>query len=95
MILFCYSPEGRRFRTRSEIRTYLEANPHLRYAESMFDFSVFRRSRRSYPNVETTRRVQPSAPKLQQAVPKVQQPAPVVEPAVEAAPVESSADEEG
>ncbi|KAK5646830.1 hypothetical protein RI129_005294 [Pyrocoelia pectoralis] len=39
------SPEGRRFRTRSEIKAFLEENPQLNYNEDMFTFSLYRRSR--------------------------------------------------
>lgn len=55
-ILCCYSPEGRKFRIRSEIKTYIEENPHLNLNEAMFDFALHRKpraaSRRSLPPVD-------------------------------------------
>ncbi|KAK4880115.1 hypothetical protein RN001_008261 [Aquatica leii] len=58
------SPEGRRFRTRSEIKTYLEENPQSNFTDSMFDFSVHRRSRarRLTQNVEAPQHPEPVIP---------------------------------
>ncbi|KAF5288026.1 hypothetical protein FQA39_LY15555 [Lamprigera yunnana] len=39
------SPEGKKFRTRSDLKLYLEENPQLNYTEAMFDFSLHRRTR--------------------------------------------------
>lgn len=54
---FVISPDGRRFRTRTEIKAYIEENPQLKLSESMFDFSICRRSRK-----ETNKRSSVSAP---------------------------------
>nr|XP_022905186.1 PHD finger protein 20-like [Onthophagus taurus] len=40
---FLLSPEGRRFRLRSEIKNYIEEHPELNLKEKMFDFSISRR----------------------------------------------------
>ncbi|KAF5307777.1 hypothetical protein FQR65_LT06648 [Abscondita terminalis] len=55
------SPEGRRFRTRAEVKVYLEENPHLNLNDSMFDFSVHRRSRgrRLTQNIDTPQQPEP------------------------------------
>lgn len=40
-----FSPEGRRFRSRTEIKAFVEENPQLKLSEQMFDFSIYRRRR--------------------------------------------------
>lgn len=39
------SPDGRKFRTKGELKTYLEEHPELNLTESMFDFSLNRGAR--------------------------------------------------
>lgn len=39
------SPDGKKFRTRAEIKTYLDEHPVSNLAESMFDFSIHRRGK--------------------------------------------------
>lgn len=51
------SPEGRRFRTRSDIRAFLEDKTDIKYSDAIFDFSLSKRSRRSVTHSETPRKV--------------------------------------
>lgn len=43
------SPEGKRFRTRLEINTFLDENPQLKYNTNMFSFCLYRRSKGRRP----------------------------------------------
>ncbi|GJQ67326.1 hypothetical protein Trydic_g8225 [Trypoxylus dichotomus] len=44
---FIVNPDGRKFRTKSEIKAYIEENTELNLTESMFDFSISKKSRKS------------------------------------------------
>lgn len=80
-LVFYFSPEGRKFRTRSEIRAYIENKTDLQYSDSMFDFA------------KTLKRVRknPDTPK------RAPQPPPVAETPdnPETSTAENSAEEEG
>ncbi|KAI4466353.1 phd finger protein 20-related [Holotrichia oblita] len=43
------TPDGRKFRTRTELKAYIEEKPELNLTESMFDFSIYKKSRKSMP----------------------------------------------
>lgn len=53
---FSFSPEGRRFRTRSDIRAFLEDKTDIKYSDAIFDFSLSKRSRRSVTHSEIPRK---------------------------------------
>ncbi|KAK9711220.1 THAP domain [Popillia japonica] len=44
---FIVNPDGRKFRTRTELKAYIEEKPELNLTESMFDFSIYKKSRKS------------------------------------------------
>lgn len=87
--MICYSPEGRKFRTRSEVRAYLDNRPDIEFSNYVFDFSMTLKRVKKQP--ESSKKAQ--VPQTPAAPP----PSLPTEPAEvhESATLENSAEEEG
>ncbi|XP_019869828.1 PHD finger protein 20 isoform X3 [Aethina tumida] len=58
-------PDGKRFRTKSEIKTYLENHPEYELHETMFDFSLHRQRQRKSIPAEKKPPVLPPVPEVE------------------------------
>ena len=75
---YIFSPDNRKFRSKTDVRIYMEQNPKLNLNEQMFDFSLTTKRQRKSGN-STAKKVPATE---QQVTPAIQEPVEPLEPPV-------------
>ncbi|XP_015180714.1 PREDICTED: uncharacterized protein LOC107068609 isoform X4 [Polistes dominula] len=74
-VLFIHKPTGKKFRSRNDIRTFMESKGQFDFDPEKFDFCIHRKKRNHAPKIKQEQHTTPEVPKkIKTLLPKVKTP---------------------